>query len=340
MAVPQVSNASTAARTVVSIVEPSSWNWAGIAGTGGAAVATEGLIEAAATLGAPAVLTIVVAGLPPATTGLATGLAATAAPAATATAGAAPATAFATGKFPGARTAATGRLGLTVIRAVSLGGAVLTMEVPVLPLGWGIDAGTEATGFIGMLGGGGTTTVVAGVDEAGGVPPGTTGLTGLNGATGLSGPAGTGRTAPGPGLAPGRTGAGGIAGFTGETPTGAGLTGGGGPALGVPDMGVEVGDSMMGCVLRGGATPASVEDGEGGGIGVGTGEAGAFVEGRRAVVVGETRGGGTTVLDFFLAAVRSSAVSATAAAAIAAGTTVAGRGGKLGAGSSFLVGGD
>jgi hypothetical protein len=44
-----------------------------------------------------------------------------------------------------------------------------------------------------------------------------------------------------------------------------------------------------------------------------------------AVVVGDTRGGGVTELDFFLALSNSAAVSATAAPAAAAGITEAGR---------------
>jgi hypothetical protein len=116
------------------------------------------------------------------------------------------------------------------------------------------------------------------------------------------------------------------------------MTGGGGPALGVPVAGIELrGGISIGCVLRGGATPDSRE--EAGGTGVGAVEAGAFVDGRIAVVVGETRGGGTTKLDFFLAISDSTAVSATTAAASEAGTTVAGRRGTVGTGSSFLVDG-
>ena len=211
-----MSNASKAASTVVSVVEASSWNGAGAAATAGAAV-TAGLTTAARAGWTP-VLTMVVAGFV-----AATGLAAGAAPAPT------------PGKLPPpARGATVGRLGLTVMRAVSLGGALLTTEVPVLLFGSRGTAGVEAMGLSGTLtGGGGVTTVVAGA------VPGTIGLTGLGGLTGLTGL--TGRTAPGPGLAPGETGAGGVTGatgatgaigLTGETALGAGMTGGGGPALG------------------------------------------------------------------------------------------------------------
>jgi hypothetical protein len=54
------------------------------------------------------------------------------------------------------------------------------------------------------------------------------------------------------------------------------------------------------------------------------------VEGRMAVVVGETRGGGTTRLDFFVGASASAMVSVrptAAAPTTAAGTIVAGRAG-------------
>ena len=86
--------------------------------------------------------------------------------------------------------------------------------------------------------------------------------------------------------------------------------------MGVPDMGFGgvVGVSMMGCVLLGGATLASLGDEETGADGIGAAEAGTFVEGMSAVVVGETRGGGTTMLDFFLAVVSSDIASPTAAA--------------------------
>lgn len=47
------------------------------------------------------------------------------------------------------RAGEAGRLGLTVMRAVSFGGAVLTMEVPVLVLTACGAAGTEATGLSG-----------------------------------------------------------------------------------------------------------------------------------------------------------------------------------------------
>ena len=244
-----MSKASTPASTVVSVVEPSSRNRVDVAATAGATVPeATGLAMAAATLAVP-VLTIVVAGLE-AAGGLATALAATAAPATAATAGTAPATGFAMGKLPPARTAVGGRLGLTVMRAVSFGGAVLTMEVPVLLLGSGVEAGVEETGFNGALPRGGRPiTSVGGVGDVAGVVPGTIGLTGLTGATapgttglmGLTGTTGlmglTGTPAAGPALAPGRTGAGGITGFAGETTTVAGVTEGGGPALGVPDGG-------------------------------------------------------------------------------------------------------
>lgn len=129
---------------MVSVVDPSSWNWVDVATIAGAAV---GLTVGPAALVVP-VLTIVVAGLE-ADVGLATVLATTAAPAAAATTGTAPTTGFAVGKLPPARTAVGGRLGLTVMRAVSLGGALLTMDVPDLLLGSGLAAGVEEAGFSG-----------------------------------------------------------------------------------------------------------------------------------------------------------------------------------------------
>ncbi len=231
----------------------------------GMAVAAPGL--AGETALAPPVLTMVVAGLP-AGAGLIPGftaaLAATAPTAAAATPAAtgATGTGFAAGKLPPARTAAGGRLGLTVMRAVSLGGADLTMVVPDLLLASGIGAGEVAAAFRGAApGGGGVTTVVAGVGGGGGVvrAAGATGRTGLAGAMGGIGAIGagttgltglTGSTAAGGGLIPGATGAGGRVDFTGETPPGIGMTGGGGPAFGVP-VGVAVGMVSMGCILLG-----------------------------------------------------------------------------------------
>ncbi len=81
-----------------------------------------------------------------------------AAPAATATAGVAGLT---VGAEPAGR-AAPGRLGLTVMRAVSLGGAVLIAVVP------DFDCGTAATGVFGL----------SGETGLGATAPGTTGLTG------------------------------------------------------------------------------------------------------------------------------------------------------------------
>ena len=158
---------------VVRAVELSSWKRAPGAPTAGVAPGAAGLTVAARAV-APLDLTMVVAGL-------AVGLA----PAATTAAAAAPATAtgtaepagFAVGKLPPARTAVPGRLGLTVMRAVSFGGGVLTMEVPVLAFGSGTGIGAAEPGFRGTLvGGGGAIT------DAAGVPPGPMGLTGAMGA--------------------------------------------------------------------------------------------------------------------------------------------------------------
>lgn len=297
----------------------------GFAATAGEApVAETGFGEATATF-AEEPLTMVVAGLPEPALAATT---AAAPAAAAATMGTAPA-GFAVGILPGDRTAAAGRFGLTVMRAVSFGGADLTMEVPVLLLGGGTGTGDETTGFSGTLpGGGGTTTVVAGVEGVTGVIPGAIGLIGLNGATGLIGL--TGRTAPGPDFAAGRTGAGGIPGLAGATAPGVGITGGGGPAFGVPDGDAGVFGSKD-CVLRGGAT---VPSGDGaGGTGADGVTAGALVGGIIAVVVGDTLGGARTELDFFFGDRDDSTTApVTTAAAIAAGRTLAGRAGVTGAG--------
>jgi collagen type I/II/III/V/XI/XXIV/XXVII alpha len=375
-AVAQLIAASTPASTVVSMVEPSSWNCAGMAGTGTVELAAPGLTVAGTTVGVAADLTMVVAGLG-ALAGLATALATTAFATTAAPAAATPAaTGFATGRFPTARTAAGGRLGLTVMRAVSLGGALLTMVVPDLLFGSVIEPGVEAAGFSGTPpGGGGVTSVVAGATGAGGVTgvigaggvPGTSGLTALNGAgaiaatgligetgaggapgaagltalngagviaaTGLMGETGAGGApgttglrapmgagAPGTtGRDPGGTGVAGIAGLAGRVAPGAGMTGGGGPALAVPVVGKLAGGVSMGCVRRGGAKTDSIE------------AAGAFMTpelaaGRMAVVVGETRGGAVTELDFFLAASASaSAATAPAVTTATAGATDVGR---------------
>jgi len=77
------------------------------------------------------VLTMVVAGLEAPVAAAATGVAG-----------------FPAWKLP-TRAGEAGRLGLTVMRAVSLGGAVLTMEVPVLVLTSVGAAGTEAAGLSG-----------------------------------------------------------------------------------------------------------------------------------------------------------------------------------------------
>jgi len=248
------------------------------------------------------------------------------------------------GRLPTGRAGEAGRLGLTVMRAVSLGGADLTIVVPDLPPAETGVAGVEAVGFNGTLtGAGGVTTVVAAAGPGGGVTTvvaaavvggadGTTGLTGLKGVTapGVTGLTGlTGRTAPAAGLA-GRTGAGGMPGFAGAPPMGAGMTGGGGPALGAMAPG-KTGACSMTCVLRGGATGGSCIEGGGGGV-VGVFIGGGWIE----VVAGETRGGGMTMLDFFLRVIASSASPATTAAATAtAGTTEAGREGTGGASSTF-----
>ena len=98
---------------------------------------------------------------------------------------------------------AFGSVGLTVMRAVSLGGAVFTTEVPDFLFVSGTGTGVAAAGFIGTL------------------PAGRIGLTGL---IGMAATAGVGLT--------GLTGAGGITGLIGAAALVAGTTGGGGVTLG------------------------------------------------------------------------------------------------------------
>jgi len=258
-----VSTASKAASTVVSVVEPSSWNWVEAAAPADFPPDLEGDVEIFAEPG----FMMVVAGF---ATGLAVGLAApaataapTAAPAAAAAAiGTAPAAGFAVGRFSPGRAAPAGRFGLTVMRAVSFGGALLTTAVPDLLFGSVTpEAGEVTTGFSGPApGAGGVTTVVAAAGWAANVV-GRTGLTGATGAIGATGaaPTGlmglTGSTAAGAGLTPGGTGATGATGLMGETPPAVGMTGGGGTGLGAP-VGVGLGGVSIACVRRGGATVA------------------------------------------------------------------------------------
>src|ERR1700679_3936299 len=102
---------------------------------------------------------MVVAGLPPLATALGAAASMAAAPAKAPTAPAAttaPGTGLGVGA-PDARTGvAAGRLGLTVMRAVSFGGADLTTVVPVFALGSASGvAGVSAAGLSGATGAGG-----------------------------------------------------------------------------------------------------------------------------------------------------------------------------------------
>lgn len=234
------------------------------------------------------VFTMVVAGFPP----LAPDLGAATAPAAAPTAKAAAGTGLgaAEGTFAG-RAGAAGRLGLTVMRAVSLGGADLTTAVPVFALGSGGGAtGVAVAGFRGATPGAGGTAAPGVTGLTGKTAPGATGLTGLTGAA-----------------------AAGLAGAAGDV----GMTGGGGPALGVP-TGVGGGGVSMACVLLG----TTADSGFAAGVsGFTAGEAGT-TEGSvtMGVVEGEMRGGGATTLDFFFVRSASLTVSAMAPAATAATT--------------------
>jgi collagen type I alpha len=179
----------------------------------------------------------------------------------------------------GVTRAVPGRLGLTVMRAVSLGGAVLIAVVPDL------DCGTAAIGALGLSG------------ETGAAAPGLTGETGM---TGLTGETATG-TAPGTaGLtATGVTG--GVAGLMAATaaapaaaPTTAaaatGRTGfGATTGIGVAGLAVEETTVVLAGVRRGGATV-----GLGGSEEDESGAAGGFMDNG----VG-TRGGGATDVVFF-----------------------------------------
>jgi hypothetical protein len=93
---------------------------------------------------------------------------------------------------------APGRLGLTVMRAVSLGGALLTTEVPAFELvSTGGVVGVVARGLSGAGMPEGAPGVRGLMGETGETPPGVTGLIGLTGA---------GTAVPGAGLATGWTG--------------------------------------------------------------------------------------------------------------------------------------
>ncbi len=285
-AVPQVTRASTPAAEVERTVDFSS---SGSIGTG----------TAAAALGAGGAF---MAAVPALTATAPAPAAATAAPAATA------GVAGFTAGVGAAGRAAPGRLGFTVIRAVSLGGAVLIAVVP------DFDCGTAATGAFGL----------SGETALGATAPGTTGLTGLTavgvtpgltgwtGCTGLTAvgvvPATTGLTATG---VPVGAGAEGVMALTTAAPAAApataaaatGRTGFGaatGTAVGGGGIGLAVEETTVVLLAggrRGGATVGLTEvEGEG------SGAAGGFMD---EGALG-TRGGGATEVVFFWGASGSS----------------------------------
>lgn len=216
---------------------------------------------------------------------------------------------------------APGRLGLTVMRAVSLGGALLTTDVPVLTtevpdlgLVSGVAVGVAARGLSGGLAPGLPTGEIGLMGETGETPPGVIGLIGLTGAGG----------APVEGLANGWTGAGGVEGFTGMPPPLPGVDGGGLGGSAAATMG---GFWMTGSVRRAGATAGVV-------LGV------------IGVVAGPTRGGGTAALDCFWGSPGSAMGGGDLMEGEPAGeegpvvtVVVPVRGGRAGVTSNFLVSG-
>ena len=187
--------------TLLEPVDSSSWKGAGAPATGLA-----GAAAGVATTAGLAVPAGVAEGLP-----AAAGLLGTVLAAGDALTTAVPEPALVTGVAAG-RTAlgAPGRLGLTVMRAVSLGGALLTTEVPDLGLvSIGGVVGVVARGLSGEGAPDGTPGVTGLMGETGEMPPGVTGLIGLTG---------EGAAAPGAGLATGWTGeSGGVDGLAGGT---------------------------------------------------------------------------------------------------------------------------
>jgi len=180
-----VSKASTPAIAVVTVVDPLDSSSSNLIG------AEAGFVVEAAWATTP------VFGLAVAATAFTAPAAATVA--AAAATGVVPDAGLTVGKLPtparGTAAAAPplGRLGFTVMRAVSLGGAFLITEVPDFLFPSGVNAGLDAAGFMGMTG-------AAGPGETGEMPVGLT-------EPGLTGPGEIGFTAPGA-LAAGVTGSG------------------------------------------------------------------------------------------------------------------------------------
>jgi hypothetical protein len=181
-AVPQVTKASTTATVVVAVVEGSSLSWNFVAD---AEVPVAGFDFAAPRAAAePAAAPATVAA--PATASARPGVA-----------GAAGVVGFASGRFPPGRAPEPGRLGLTVIRAVSFGGSLFSTDVPdFLPVSGGGGEGMVAAGFKGA-GAAASIGRAAAPGDAGligvagfgteGVAPGGVGAAGFMGITGLIG---------------------------------------------------------------------------------------------------------------------------------------------------------
>lgn len=240
---PHVKTARPAAKPVVNVVEPCS-----VASSKRMALGAGAATGAAAGLAAAAATGVAAAGF---ATGRGVAAAAAAAPAA-------------------------GRLGLTVIRAVSFGGAFLTTDVPDFLFVSAMGAGVAAAGLSGAPGTTGLTGATA---------PGVTGLIGLTGVTGRTGAAppmaGAGAT--------GATGLGlGVAVEESAEPAIdidwvrlGGATGGGVGLAGFGGWGVLM--TLVGVGIRGGGTTPSFFFSE--------------VEGTTGGV--ETGGGGVTLSGFF-----------------------------------------
>ncbi len=335
-AVPQVTRASTAATAVVAVVEGSSLSWNFVADVWVVAGFDLAAPRAAAE---PAAAPATVAA--PATASARPGVA-----------GAAGVADFASGRFPAGRAPDPGRLGLTVIRAVSFGGSLLSTDVPdFLPDSDGGGTGMAAAGFKGAGAGVSTGRAtapgdaglmgVAGLGTAG-VAPGGVGAAGFMGITGLMGLTAAAAVAGFAAGVPTEGGVGveGIAGFTAVT--GAAEVGG---VAALDKAPVAMTAAALGRAwVRRGGTIADVL-----GLSCGGGTTGAGVAGGeiRGPDVGDSgsRGGGVTMLDcFFGSPATTGAVPEEVAAGVpgttgAPGVTVAGRCGSAGRLSMRLVGG-
>jgi hypothetical protein len=264
-----------------------------------------------------------------------------------------------------------GRLGLMVMRAVSLGGALLTIEVPDLLVGsGGVGASEAADGFIGVGAPGVTgiaTTGLTGITGTGmpglvptlvvgaATPPGATaaiGLTGMGilppatagvgialGITGFTGtaiPATIGCAGLVPTLVVGAAGVGTTPGRDGLTAIGFTIVGITGLTGAAPPMAEILGALAIVAAVAAIAAPAATA------VGAPSGWVRRVGGGDIWVVTACTFGGGTTMLDFFTRGstglVDAGEILGGSPSTAWAGATMAGRGG-MGFSSSRLVAG-